>query len=152
MARINKVGHVVLNVQDVEASIRFYRDVLSMEVVSTVQEPHMAFLSFGPQHHDIALMEAAEGAQQGGIGLNHIALEIEGGIDELKLLYQKLLDHEVRIFRLADHVHTKSVYFYDPDNNLLEIFADVLGHEAGKEFLRTGGADKPLTFETSAIR
>jgi catechol-2,3-dioxygenase len=46
MARINKVGHVVLNVKDVDASIQFYTKALGMEVMR-LREGNAAFLSFG---------------------------------------------------------------------------------------------------------
>jgi catechol 2,3-dioxygenase-like lactoylglutathione lyase family enzyme len=32
-ARINKVGHVVLNVQDMETSVKFYTEAPGMEVM-----------------------------------------------------------------------------------------------------------------------
>ena len=43
MARINKVGHVVLSVKDVEASARFYTEALGMEVMR-LREGNAAFL------------------------------------------------------------------------------------------------------------
>ena len=58
MPRVNKVGHVVLNVKDVDESIQFYTDALGMELMSHNTERHMAFLSFGDQHHDIAVFKA----------------------------------------------------------------------------------------------
>ena len=54
MAKINKVGHVVLNVSDLDTSIAFYTAALGMELMTHNTERHMAFLSFGTQHHDIA--------------------------------------------------------------------------------------------------
>ena len=78
MAKINKVGHVVLNVKDVDASVQFYTKALGMEVMR-LREGNAAFLSFGTQHHDIALFKAPEGAEMGTLGLNHIALQIAGG-------------------------------------------------------------------------
>ena len=59
MPRINKVGHVVLNVKDVETSVKFYTEALGMEVMR-LRENSAAFLSFGTQHHDIALFKAPE--------------------------------------------------------------------------------------------
>jgi catechol-2,3-dioxygenase len=66
MASINKVGHVVLNVADVATSVAFYTQVLGMEVMR-LREGSAAFLSFGTQHHDIALFKAPEGAAMGGL-------------------------------------------------------------------------------------
>ena len=143
MPRINKVGHVVLNVGDLDASIKFYSKALGMEVVSHDKARKMAFLSFGTQHHDIGLFQgvAKETAQDRGpgqVGLNHIAMQIEGGIEELKLLYGRLLENGAQGARTVNHEVTNSVYFLDPDGNRLEIFCETMAPEAGLALMRDG--------------
>ena len=137
MARINKVGHVVLNVQDVEASAKFYTEALGMQVMR-LREGSAAFLSFGTQHHDIALFKAPEGSEKGGLGLNHIALQIEGGETELRQLYGRILQHGAKIDFTTDHGMTRSVYFFDPDGNRLEIFCEMMDPENGMQYMREG--------------
>ena len=46
MAKITKVGHVVLGCRDPQASI-FYTETLGMELVQFNQELQVAFFSFG---------------------------------------------------------------------------------------------------------
>jgi catechol-2,3-dioxygenase len=148
MAKINKVGHVVLNVRDLNTSLAFYTAALSMELVTHNTERQMAFLSFGTQHHDIALCQAPASADRGTLGLNHLAMQIEGGIEELRQLYGKLLQAGAQIDRTTEHSTTLSVYFFDPDGNRLEIFAEKLRPEAGISVLRQGGGmNKPLALE-----
>ena len=53
MAKIKKVGHVVLGVRDPQRSIKFYTEALGMELVNVLEEMQMAFLSFGERDHDI---------------------------------------------------------------------------------------------------
>ena len=137
MAKINKVGHVVLSVKDVEASVKFYTEALGMEVMR-LREGNAAFLSFGTQHHDIALFKAPEGAEMGKLGLNHIAFQIEGGETELRQLYGRILQHGAKVDYTTDHGMTHSVYFFDPDGNRLEIFAEVMDPEAGRQYMREG--------------
>ena len=150
MAKINKVGHVVLNVRDLDASVAFYTTALGMELVTHNTQRQMAFLSFGTQHHDIALCQASAGAERGGIGINHIAMQIEGGAEELRQLYGRLLTAGAQIDRTTEHSRTLSVYFFDPDGNRLEIFAEKLSPEEGIRVLRQGGGmNKPLTLEPS---
>ncbi len=150
MAKINKVGHVVLNVRDLEASVAFYTTALGMELVTHNTQRQMAFLSFGTQHHDIALCQAPAGAERGGIGINHIAMQIEGGAEELRQLYGRLLTAGAQIDRTTEHSTTLSVYFFDPDGNRLELFAEKLRPEEGIRVLREGGGmNKPLTLEPS---
>ena len=148
MARVNKVGHVVLNVKDVDASIKFYTEALGMELMAHNTERHMAFLSFGSQHHDIALFKAPVGAELGGLGLNHIAMQIDGGLEELRELYGRLLTAGAEVQKTTDHSTTLSVYFVDPDGNRLEIFADKWAPEEGRRILREGGGrNEPLALE-----
>ena len=150
MARINRLQHIVLNCRNVAASVDFYTNILGMEVVSYNRERDMAFLSFGAEHHDIALFpyrEPADRLEKNHLGLNHIALEIEGGPTELRELYSKLKASGVEIDGTLDHVMSQSVYFFDPDGNRLEIFADML-HEEAKDWLHeNGGVAKPLVLE-----
>ena len=151
MPKINKVGHVVLNVKDVDASIKFYTEALGMELMTHNTERQMAFLSFGSQHHDIAVCKASVGSEQGGLGLNHIAMQIEGGLEELRHLYTRLLNAGAEIQRTTEHSTTLSVYFSDPDGNRLEIFAEKWDAEEAREVLRNGGGhNEPLALEPVA--
>lgn len=149
MARVNKVAHVVLNVTDVVRSADFYRRALGLEVVDLKENHRACFLSFGAQHHDIALFKAADGAERGGVGLSHIAFQIEGGLPELKELKGRLEEMGATISRTTDHTITKSVYFLDPDGNELEIFAE--GFEDPNEaldFIKLGtNRQAPLELE-----
>ncbi len=153
MARINRLQHIVLNCRDVDASIDFYTRVLGMEIVSHNPDRNMAFLSFGKEHHDIALFpyrEPADRLEKNHLGLNHIALEIEGGEQELRDYYQHLKTNEVEIDGTMDHVMSQSIYFFDPDGNRIEVFADML-HDEAKEWLhQNGGVAKPLVLEEVA--
>jgi catechol-2,3-dioxygenase len=127
----------VLNVRDVEASVKFYTEALGMEVMRR-RDGSAAFLSFGTQHHDIALFKAAEGAEMGTLGLNHIALQIDGGETELRQLYGRIVQHGATIDHTTDHGMTHSVYFFDPDGNRLEIFCEMMDPEAGRQHMRQG--------------
>ena len=79
MAKISKIGHVVLGCRDPQASIKFYTEILGMELVQFNQELQMAFFSFGERDHDIAVIKVPEDQPVGSAGLTHTALQIEGG-------------------------------------------------------------------------
>ena len=138
MARVSKVGHVVLGVRDPRASVKFYTEALGMEEINIMDlgGMEMAFLSFGERDHDIALIQVPDDEPVGSSGFSHTALEIEGGVDQLKELYQKLNDYGAKVEMTADHVLTKSFYFMDPDGNRLELFAQMLNPSDAKQVLR----------------
>ncbi len=137
MARVSKVGHVVLGVRDPQASVKFYTEALGMEEVNLLDlgGMKMAFLSFGERDHDIALIQVPDDEPVGSPGFSHTALEIEGGEDQLKELYQRLNDYGAKVEMTADHVITKSFYFLDPDGNRLELFSQSMDLEEAKQVL-----------------
>ena len=136
MLGIERVGHVVLRVSDLDASMAFYRDVLGMEVTSW-RPGQGAFLSFGTLHHDIGLFQAVEGASKGELGLAHLAMRISGGDAELRTAYDALKAAGVEIKNTTNHGMTHSVYFFDPDGNTLEVYTDVYSEPEGMEVMRT---------------
>ena len=135
MASIKKVGHVVLGVRDPERSIAFYTEVLGMELVKFLDGMQMAFFSFGERDHDIAVIKVPDDQPVGSAGLAHTALEIDGGLEALRSFHDRLASHGVRVEFTADHVLTKSIYFFDPDGNRLEIFSQEMAPAVGKRYL-----------------
>ena len=144
MPKINKVAHVVLGCRDPEESIKFYTEVLGMEVVRHFEERNMAFFSFGEQHHDIAVMKVPEDEPIGSQRGPHTALQIAGGVEELAEMYQRLKDHGVEVQRTTDHTLTKSIYFFDPSGNRLEVFCETMVMADAKKYLGDISDDTPL--------
>ena len=125
MVKPKRVGHLVLNVKDQDASTKFYTEVLGFEI-ATEQPGFGTFLTCGKIHHDLALFQAAEDAAPvvpGGLGLNHMALQVED-FDTLTQYYHRLQEFGVEIDRTTDHGMTKSIYLQDPDGNGIELFCN----------------------------
>ena len=138
MAKIKKVGHVVLGVRDPQRSITFYTEALAMEVVNVIEEMQMAFFSFGERDHDIAVIKVPDDQPVGSSGLAHTASEIEGGQEQLQELYARHKRYGAKVEFTVDHVLTKSVYFFDPDGNRLEIFCEMMDPASGMQHMRQG--------------
>src|SRR5438477_8168835 len=128
MASIKKVAHVVLAVHDPQRSIEFYTTALGMECIAFMDDLQMGFLAFGDERdHDIAVIKVPEEQPVGsGPGLAHTALEIDGGEDELRELYNRIKSQGATVEFTADHLNSKSFYFLDPDGNRIELFAQVM--------------------------
>src|SRR5919201_1376838 len=140
MAKIKKVGHVVLGVRDPQRSIQFYTETLGMELVNVLEEMQMAFFSFGERDHDIAVIKVPDEQPVGSSGLAHTALEIEGGQEQLRELYERLKRYGARVESPADHTLPKSVYFFAPGGTRLEIFSQEMAPADGKQFLHDARA------------
>jgi len=123
MSHPKRVGHLVLNVKDVEVSTKFYTEVLGFHI--SKQSETATFLTCGKIHHDLALFQAKEDAapvQKGGLGLNHMAFQVEDF--EALTAYHKFLEHMDIIERCTDHGMTCSIYLTDPDGNGIELFCN----------------------------
>ena len=118
-----RITHIGLNVSDLKRSVAFYRDALGMKVMKSA-DGRFATVSFGYQHHDIALIPA-RGANPtlGGVGMNHFAIEVRG-YPELVTFTGRLMDAGVQIERAIDHRTGVGVYFLDPDGNSLELWCE----------------------------
>ncbi|MGK5081319.1 VOC family protein [Janthinobacterium sp. HLX7-2] len=128
---IRRVNHVVLSVSDLEASTVFYRDVLGLELVSTLAAQdnwkEMRFFRAAGEssnHHDIAIIANATlplpgWGQPSGPGMFHVAFEV-GTITELENMGQRLKEAGALIDCVHQPMHL-SVYARDPDGLALEI-------------------------------
>src|SRR6266436_3912038 len=73
--QLRKIGHVVLNVTDLEASVRFYTDVLGLQVSDRYPDSMvpggMVFMRCNADHHGVALVGGAKKSDR--TSLNHFA-------------------------------------------------------------------------------
>jgi catechol-2,3-dioxygenase len=58
---IERVGHVVLKMRDLDAAKRFYRDILGMKITDE-REGFGVFFRFDDYHHDIAVFKVNDDA------------------------------------------------------------------------------------------
>ena len=148
MVKARKLGHIVMNVSDLDASRDFYVKVIGAEVVSEIRESKIAFLSLGEQHHDIALVQHATGAAPDATqpGLVHMAWQL-ADFAELQAAHKELTEAGIELEPIQHNI-TNSLYMHDPDGNMVELYCDRWG-EKGLEVLRaTGPQRKTLDMET----
>ena len=116
---IHRLNHAVLYVSDVERSVAFYRDVLGFRTKTAF--PGAAFLQAPASNndHDLGLFQVGNAPKQQGIGLYHLAWEVET-LDDLEEHLRKLSDAGALV-GMSDHGTTKSLYAKDPDGIEMEI-------------------------------
>jgi catechol 2,3-dioxygenase len=127
--RIRKLGHVVIQVRNVERSMRFYTEVLNFRVSDNASAGGV-FLTAVGDHHTIGLFPSdgdnAEIPAEGAVRLHHFAMQV-GSLDELFEIRAYLKERGVPIVfegRRALGGHT-SVEFLDPDGYHLELYYDM---------------------------
>jgi catechol 2,3-dioxygenase len=132
---IRKLGHVVLQVSDLERSLTFYTQVLGFKVSDVypedMQPGGFAFLRCNTDHHCLALVGAGAG-QSKHIELHHFAFEV-GTLEEVFRVRDRLRELQVPIsFEGRRRAGCQiSVEFFDPDNHSIEIYwgIDQIGTE-----------------------
>jgi len=135
MIRLDRIGHVVIKVRNLERSRKFYTEVLGMDVMMDLPAIRGLFLANNRRdHHELALFEVgpeAEGLQARQIGLSHIAFRLRNE-EELRAAYKEFKEKNVPISFTVNHGVTKSVYFRDPDGHELELYCDNPPEEIAK--------------------
>ena len=124
--KILELGHVVLYVSDLTRSAYFYKDTLGFTEISRNEKT--ALFSSGRTHHELLLIEIGGGPKESSFpsaGLYHIGFKIGNTPDDIKEAYKELSSKGVHIVEAGDHTVTHSLYILDPDNNELELYADV---------------------------
>jgi catechol 2,3-dioxygenase len=150
MIRLTRIGHVALRVADITRSREFYGKLLGFEIVEEDPEHGGVFMALPGLSHTIDLFPVADPASlppgaPDAAGVRHIAFLVESE-EALREAWATLREHGVAIVRALDHVSQKSIYFHDPDGNLLEIYYEL--PQALEMFRRgRGDRDAPLVFE-----
>jgi catechol 2,3-dioxygenase-like lactoylglutathione lyase family enzyme len=130
MIKLQRIGHILLAVRDLERSKAFYTQILGFKVLEQDPEHGGLFLSLGEYGNTLDLFpstapDAYPRQKSGlgmreGLGMKHLAFAVATE-EDLKQAYFALKDAGVAIHRAVDHQSQMSVYFFDPDDNMLEI-------------------------------
>ena len=121
------LGHVVLNVANLKKSENFYRTILGLKISARNRQTKMTFMSFGREHHDIALQELPRGTRHGsGEGppkLHHFCIYVKSS-DTVDALYSVLRRRKIPVVsgpEVLEVAGNRSVSFLDPDGNRVEV-------------------------------
>ncbi|HCD52348.1 MAG TPA: glyoxalase [Balneolaceae bacterium] len=120
------IGHVHLQVADIQRSLDFYCGILGFELVTMYGE-QAAFISAGGYHHHIGLNTwnslGGPPAPKTSAGLFHTAILYPTRKD-LAEIFKRVYESGHPITGASDHGVSEAIYMNDPDENGVELYWD----------------------------
>jgi catechol 2,3-dioxygenase len=120
-----RITHMGINVIDIDAMVEFYTRVLGLSVsdfgFSERLQCKLAFLTSDPGSHHQVVMVATR-SQDSESTVNQISFTVPA-LDDLRAANRRLTDEGIETNPI-NHGNAWSVYFPDPEGNLLEIYLD----------------------------
>ena len=140
MGRISGLSHVGVFVKDLDTMTQFYCETLGL-TESHRNGDRMVFLTadIEKEDHEVVLVRGRDGDAK---IIQQLSFRV-GTIEDVKAFYQTFQQMGVEIQQTVSHGAGASCYFYDPEGNRLEVFADITV-EGGR------GYSGPIDLEKSA--
>lgn len=122
--RVRELGHVSLFVRDLDATRRFYRDVLGLTETGTAKSGRIVFFSAGVHHHDVSceLARAAAPTPPKGVpGLYHIAFDVGTSPEDLARARRHVIAQGLAPFGEGETFFCVR----DPDGHEVELYVEL---------------------------
>jgi catechol 2,3-dioxygenase-like lactoylglutathione lyase family enzyme len=126
--KVNKLGHLVYEVSDIERSVKFWTEVMGCQVTET-NEIGIVFLRYGEDHHGIGLKPGKaqrRGNSAQGLQIEHIAFEV-ANVDMLLAARDYFRSNDIPIvFEGRKGAGSNyAINFLDPDGHQFEIYCEL---------------------------
>ncbi|WP_291319380.1 VOC family protein [Desulfonatronospira sp.] len=128
--RYKGINHVALATNDLDSTIRFWRDLVGLRLIAGLGRPgyRQYFFEIGPRDMLLffewnkvrPLPEKDHGVPvKGSFGFDHLALEVET-LDDMWQIYDRFKAAEIWVSEILDHGFIYSLYSFDPNNIPIE--------------------------------
>ncbi|HFI0704701.1 TPA: VOC family protein [Streptococcus suis] len=117
-----ELGHVALNVRDLELQSLFYQQVLGLQVLS--QSPNQIDLGVGKTTLVRLIQTEQKGEVSHSYGLYHLAIVLPSR-EDLGTIFRHFIDNKVPLQGASDHGYSEAIYLADTEGNGIEIYRDL---------------------------
>ena len=134
-----KLAHVVLKTppERVKLMLDWYKTVLEAEAM--FETDHFGFVAYDGEHHRVAVLglPGTEDHVDGLAGLHHIAFTYSD-LNDLAHTFNRLKGESITPEYTINHGPTTSMYYFDPDKNMVELQVDNVPEEKFAEYFANG--------------
>ncbi|HFR4577124.1 TPA: VOC family protein [Streptococcus suis] len=117
-----ELGHVALNVRNLELQSLFYQQVLGLQILTESQ--NQIDLGVG-QTILVRLIQTAQDGDTGqSYGLYHLAIVLPSR-EDLGTIFRHFIDNKVPLQGASDHGYSEAIYLADTEGNGIEIYRDL---------------------------
>ena len=140
--RIGHLGHVGIFVEDLDAEVAFYRDVLGLQVTDSQPDMGITFMSSQPEieHHEL-LLSLGRTSSRDALMVQQIAWRCDS-LDDVIAFHYRLKDCNVPLDMEVSHGNAIGIYFYDPEGNRNEVYWST-GLKATQAYLASVDLEAP---------
>ncbi|HEX3243892.1 MAG TPA: VOC family protein [Chloroflexota bacterium] len=119
MAAVTGLGHVGLNVEDIDRELWFFTELLGLTVSDRNEEGTTFFLSARPheEHHELLLAKRPgerSSVQQISFTCSSLA--------DLKEFNRKFVENGIKFDRVVSHGNAIGIYVRSPNDNKVEVY------------------------------
>ena len=140
--RIGHLGHVGIFVEDLDAEVAFYRDVLGLQVTDSQPDMGITFMSSQPEieHHEL-LLSLGRTSSRDALMVQQIAWRCDS-LDDVIAFHYRLKECNVTLDMEVSHGNAIGIYFYDPEGNRNEVYWST-GLKATQAYLASVDLEAP---------
>jgi len=134
----SKFAHVVYRTRQFNEMIAWYTLVFNASVVH--RDDRLAFLTYDDEHHRFAFINLGKPKgdererRDSDVGVHHVAYTWNN-LGELIDTYKRLKAQGIEPAQPIRHGLTLSLYYADPDKNMMEFQVDLMEPQAANQFM-----------------
>ncbi|WP_105096677.1 VOC family protein [Streptococcus suis] len=117
-----ELGHVALNVRNLELQSLFYQQVLGLQVLT--ENSKQIDLGVGKTTLVRLIQTEQKGEVSHSYGLYHLAIVLPSR-EDLGTIFRHFIDNKIPLQGASDHDYSEAIYLADTEGNGIEIYRDL---------------------------